>query len=135
MRFVLQNCNKVIGPNYDATIGQAMALLDENEIPFELVEQLLGFIDTGHDHGAVLVFLPGWNNIYMLARRLQASPVFSNKDRFRIYALHSQMPRDDQKRIFEQVPPDCRKVWPSRFVSRFRFVYFDGAKVIHFCHR
>ena len=105
-----QDCNKLIGPKYDAATGQAMALLDEYEISFELVEKLLAYIDTLSESGAVLMFLPGWNNIYMLARRLQASPVFSNSDRFRIYALHSQMPRDDQKRIFEQVPPKCRKV-------------------------
>ena len=105
---VFQDCNKVIGPMYPAETGQAMAMLDEYEIPFELVEKLLEYINTQRS-GAVLVFLPGWNNIYMLARRLQASPVFGS-DRFRIYALHSQMPRDDQKRIFEQLPPDCRKV-------------------------
>ena len=94
---------------YPGETGQAMAMLDKYEIPFELVEKLLAYIDT-QQPGAVLVFLPGWNNIYMLARRLEASPVFGNSVRFRIYALHSQMPRDDQKRIFEQLPPTCRKV-------------------------
>ena len=105
---VFQVCKKVIGPMYPAETGQAMAMLDKYEIPFELVEKLLAYIDT-QQPGAVLVFLPGWNNIYMLARRLQSSPVFGS-DHFRIYAFHSQMPRDDQKRIFEQLPPDCRKV-------------------------
>ena len=85
-----------------------MVMLDEYEIPFELVEKLLADIDK-QQPGVVLVFLPGWNNIYMLSRRLQASPEFGS-DRFRIHALHSQMPRDDQKRIFEQLPPTCRKV-------------------------
>lgn len=104
-----QDCNKMIGPTYEPAVGQSMAMLDENEIPFELIEKLLCYINT-LEEGAVLVFLPGWNNIYMLARRLQASPMFGDTEHFRIYALHSQIPRDDQKRIFEHLPPTCRKV-------------------------
>ena len=53
-----------------------MALINEKETSFELVEALLKYIETLHVAGAVLVFLPGWNLIYSLQRHLETNPHF-----------------------------------------------------------
>lgn len=53
-----------------------MALLNEKETSFELVEALLRYIETLQVSGAVLVFLPGWNLIYSMQRHLETNPHF-----------------------------------------------------------
>lgn len=53
-----------------------MALINEKETSFELVEALLKYIETLQVAGAVLVFLPGWNLIYSMQRHLETNPHF-----------------------------------------------------------
>ena len=53
-----------------------MALINEKETSFELVEALLKYIETLKVAGAVLVFLPGWNLIHSMQRHLETNPHF-----------------------------------------------------------
>lgn len=55
-----------------------MALMNEKETCFELVEALLKYIESLQVAGAVLIFLPGWNLIYSMQRHLETSPHFGN---------------------------------------------------------
>lgn len=43
------------------------------------------------DDGAVLVFLPGWEEITNLRDKLAASPIFGDEKRFRVLPLHSMV--------------------------------------------
>ena len=114
-----------------------MALINEKETSFELVEALLKYIETLKVAGAVLVFLPGWNLIYSMQRHLETNPHFgtapdakcpvsgslqgfqglhqrltlvSGSGRYQILPLHSQIPREEQRRVFEPVPENVTKV-------------------------
>lgn len=60
--------------------------------------------------GAVLIFLPGWNTISFLKKYLESHPRFQNPRVFQILALHSQVPREDQRLVFRPAPPGARKV-------------------------
>lgn len=53
-----------------------MALINERETSFELLEALLKYIETLQVAGAVLIFLPGWNLIYSMQRHLETNPHF-----------------------------------------------------------
>lgn len=53
-----------------------MALINEKETSFELLEALLKYIETLQVAGAVLIFLPGWNLIYSMQRHLETNPHF-----------------------------------------------------------
>lgn len=70
------NCNLICGPDYTAETKRSMALINEKETSFELVEALLKYIETLQVAGAVLVFLPGWNLIYSMQRHLETNPHF-----------------------------------------------------------
>ena len=56
-----------LNPHFDAEAYQEysqatrrnLARLDENRIDFDLLEELVGFIDASYEEGAILVFLPG----------------------------------------------------------------------------
>jgi len=81
----------------------------ERDTSFELIEALLLYISKKQTPGAVLVFLPGWNLIFALMRHLQQHPVFGGRN-YLILPLHSQIPREDQRKVFENVPSDVTKV-------------------------
>lgn len=44
---------------YSAAVQRNLARLDEERIDYDLLEELLAYIDAEHDEGAILVFLPG----------------------------------------------------------------------------
>lgn len=72
------------------------------------IQALLKYIKGLNVPGAVLVFLPGWNLIFALMRHLQQHPVFGQHD-YCILPLHSQVPREDQHKVFEPVPSGVTK--------------------------
>ena len=63
---------------YSLSTQHAMAQLSEKDIPFELIEALLGYFRSLNTPGAVLVFLPGWNSIFALLRHLSGHQLFGN---------------------------------------------------------
>ncbi|KOB78141.1 MLE protein, partial [Operophtera brumata] len=65
--------------------------------------------DDDDDDEAVLIFLPGWNLIFTLLRHLSQSRVFGDQSRFLILPLHSQIPREDQKKVFVTPKPELTK--------------------------
>ncbi|CAB1326187.1 unnamed protein product [Coregonus sp. 'balchen'] len=103
------NCNVICGPEYTPETKRSMAQINEKETPFELVEALLKYIETLQVTGAVLVFLPGWNLIYSMQKHLEMNPHFGSQ-RYLILPLHSQIPREEQRRVFEPVPENITKV-------------------------
>jgi ATP-dependent RNA helicase DHX29 len=86
--------------------------LDEYQIDFELVTQLLAKIATD-DHlqmfsKAILVFLPGIGEIRQLNDMLAGHPVFSAN--WYVYPLHSTIASEDQEAAFLVPPPGTRKI-------------------------
>ncbi|GAA6081421.1 ATP-dependent DNA/RNA helicase DHX36 isoform X1, partial [Tachysurus ichikawai] len=59
--------------------------------------------------GAILVFLPGWDNISSLNDLLLADQMFKS-DQFVIIPLHSLMPTVNQTQVFKRPPPGVRKI-------------------------
>ncbi|KAH9505328.1 ATP-dependent RNA helicase A [Bulinus truncatus] len=127
-----ENCNKIIAPGYSEATKIAMAQLPEKEIPFELVEALLRYIKGLGVPGAVLFFLPGWNLIFMLQKHLEQSPEFGSS-RYRILPLHSSIPREDQRRVFEPVPPGVTKIILSTNIAETSVTIDDVVYVIDSC--
>ncbi|CAG0880793.1 unnamed protein product [Cyprideis torosa] len=128
-----ENMNAVcVGEQYSQQTKQVMAQLSERDICLELVEAILKYIrDTGVE-GAVLIFLPGWNLIFLMLKYLQQSPIFSGPD-YRILPLHSQIPREDQRRVFETPPPGVTKVILSTNIAETSITIDDVVFVIDSC--
>ena len=101
--------NLVVGDEYSNETKRALTEMPEKELSFELIEKLIEYCASLQLSGAILVFLPGWNIIFSLLKHLTNHPRFGS-GAFRILPLHSQVPREDQKRIFDPVPPGCTKV-------------------------
>ncbi|XP_017572568.1 ATP-dependent RNA helicase A isoform X1 [Pygocentrus nattereri] len=126
------NCNLVCDPEYGPETKRSMAQLNEKETPFELIEALLKYIETLQVAGAVLVFLPGWNLIYSMQKHLEMSPHFGSQ-RYRILPLHSQIPREEQRRVFETAPEGVTKVILSTNIAETSITINDVVYVIDSC--
>lgn len=126
------NCNVICGPEYSPETKRAMSQLNEKETPFELIEALLKYIETLKVPGAVLVFLPGWNLIYSMQKHLEMSPHFGGPQ-YRILPLHSQIPREEQRRVFEPTPDGVTKVILSTNIAETSITINDVVFVLDSC--
>ncbi|XP_055840796.1 dosage compensation regulator isoform X2 [Episyrphus balteatus] len=128
-----QNLNKVINdPKYSQQTRNSMSLISESECSFELIESLLIHIKSKNVPGAILVFLPGWNLIFALMKFLQNSSNFGGQD-YRILPCHSQIPREDQRKVFEPVPNGVTKIILSTNIAETSITIDDIVFVIDIC--
>ncbi len=111
---------------------QCMANLGEREISFDLIEALLRYIRELHIPGAVLVFLPGWNLIFAMLKYLQQHPLFGSRE-YIILPLHSQLPREDQRAVFNRPPDGVTKVILSTNIAETSVTIDDIVYVIDSC--
>ena len=105
--------------NASAQMSQYQIQADPDEVDIQLAQELIHWILThragemqtrdGGPAGAVLVFLPGWNEISQLRDNMAADPRFSDGTTL-VLPLHSMVPPADQKRVFQRPPRGVRKV-------------------------
>nr|KAG5703072.1 hypothetical protein BaRGS_016233 [Batillaria attramentaria]KAG5706592.1 hypothetical protein BaRGS_005662 [Batillaria attramentaria] len=126
------NCNKQVSSDYSEATKTALAMMPEKELSFELIEALLRYIKDLGIPGAVLVFLPGWNLIFMLQKHLEMSPEFGSQ-RYRVLPLHSQIPREEQRKVFEPVPDGVTKIILSTNIAETSVTINDVVYVIDSC--
>ncbi|XP_047036041.1 dosage compensation regulator isoform X4 [Helicoverpa zea] len=127
------NKNCQLGSQYLPTTSQIMARLSERDLSFELIESILTYIRNLQGDGAVLIFLPGWNLIFALAKHLSQHQVFGNTSQYVILPLHSQIPREDQKKVFVTPPPGMTKVILSTNIAETSITINDVVYVIDSC--
>nr|ABV48877.1 maleless [Drosophila simulans] len=127
------NYNKVCEDKYSQKTRNAMAMLSESDVSFELLEALLMHIKSKNIPGAILVFLPGWNLIFALMKFLQNTNIFGDTSLYRILPCHSQIPRDDQRKVFEPVPEGVTKIILSTNIAETSITIDDIVFVIDIC--
>ncbi|XP_005159264.3 ATP-dependent DNA/RNA helicase DHX36 isoform X1 [Danio rerio] len=93
----------------DTTIEVLGMMDDDDNIDLELTAALIRHIAVNENEGAILVFLPGWDNISTLNDLLMSDQMFKS-DRFIIIPLHSLMPTVSQTQVFKKPPPGVRKI-------------------------
>ena len=60
--------------------------------------------------GAVLVFLPGWEEISRISEACASHPLLGNPSRTLVLPLHSAIPTAEQRKVFRRPPPGVIKV-------------------------
>ncbi|KAK9152429.1 hypothetical protein Syun_010738 [Stephania yunnanensis] len=107
-----------------------LARVNSEHIDVILIERLLRKICTDTNEGAILVFLPGWEDINKIRERLLSSPFFRNSAKFTIISLHSMVPSDEQKKVFRRPPPGSRKIILSTNIAETSVTIDDVIYVI-----
>lgn len=77
-------------------------------VDFGKVVQIIKWISRNKPPGAILCFLPGWNEITKVQSMLEYSPLEMEKQL--ILPIHSKVSHNEQRKIFKHTSADTRKI-------------------------
>ncbi|XP_048362008.1 ATP-dependent DNA/RNA helicase DHX36 [Sphaerodactylus townsendi] len=100
---------KQLAGRYSESTIEALGMMDDDKVDLDLIAALIRYISLEEEDGAILVFLPGWDNISTLHDLLMSQVMFKS-DRFLIIPLHSLMPTVNQTQVFKRTPYGVRKI-------------------------
>lgn len=126
------DCNSLVSHEYSDKTRNSMKQMSEKALSFELIEHLIKYIVTLNQPGGILIFLPGWNLIVSLLKYLRDNP-FLGSNKFILLPLHSQIPREDQYKVFEDVPNGKIKIIVSTNIAESSITINDIVYVIDCC--
>ena len=93
--------------------GLAPNEAEEGLVPHGLVVAAIAHILKTTQDGAILVFLPGLDNLLKTKDMFLEQKLFgidlADESKYRVFMLHSSIP-DAQKDVFDPMPPGCRKI-------------------------
>ncbi|KMZ65415.1 putative ATP-dependent RNA helicase DHX36 [Zostera marina] len=95
---------------YSKKTCQNLKFLNEDIIDYDLLEDLICFVDENYPSGAILVFLPGVAEISLLVDKLIATYRFRGSSSEWILPLHSSLASAEQRQVFLSPPQNIRKV-------------------------
>jgi ATP-dependent RNA helicase DHX29 len=104
-----------LGKRYSAETAATINLLDERQIPYDLILRLLECIcfkdDLLRRHStAILIFMPGMGEIRRMHDILTEHRMFGSEDEFIIHALHSTVSSENQGAVFDIPRRGIRKI-------------------------
>ncbi|GFO08215.1 hypothetical protein PoB_003472000 [Plakobranchus ocellatus] len=101
-------CRNLMGKFSHRTID-VLQRFDYNSIDIDLIHHIINHICTKMEDGAILVFVPGWEEIKKLHEMIQKTPRCKSGS-LRVIPLHSLMPTVNQREVFDRPPPGVRKI-------------------------
>lgn len=107
------NPMKLSSSAYSQETVRTVNLLDPKQIPYGLIIRLLEHLclETNSPYSqAILVFLPGINEIRKLHDLLVDHNQLGNARYYKIYPLHSTISSENQGAVFEVPPEGVRKI-------------------------
>jgi len=101
---------KKLLPGYKSNVINSLAIVDEEVINYELIAELLEYITLNHEEGAILVFLPGMQEITKLIDEVYKKEFFTDPSKTVVYPLHSSLSTAEQTAVFDVPPKGVRKI-------------------------
>lgn len=101
-------CNNLKG-NYSQKTVSILRDFDFGAIDIDLIHHIINHICTRMEEGAILVFVPGWEEIKKLHEMIQHTARCKSGS-LRVIPLHSLMPTVNQREVFDRPPPGVRKI-------------------------
>ncbi|XP_061571968.1 3'-5' RNA helicase YTHDC2 isoform X2 [Cololabis saira] len=105
---------------------------DDERVDLDLIMALLHEICSTTCDGAVLIFLPGYDEIVTLRDRIlfDDKRFFTHSERYQVFTLHSEIQTQDQKRVMKTSPPGVRKIILSTNIAETSITIDDVVFVI-----
>jgi len=95
---------------YSKSTLEFLSSPDSEEVDMDLAANVVQYIHHNEDAGAILVFLPGWEQIAKLNDLLDNSATHRLQGNTVIFPLHSLMPTASQRAIFSKPAAGTRKI-------------------------
>lgn len=93
-----------------------------------MIANLIDWIDKNEEEGAILVFVPGFDNIMNIKKKLRS--LKEEISHLKILCFHSKLPTCLQKEIFKPAPKGVRKVVLSTTIAETSITINDIVYVI-----
>ncbi|XP_023389396.1 probable ATP-dependent RNA helicase YTHDC2 [Pteropus vampyrus] len=105
---------------------------DDEKVDLDLIMHLLYNICHNCDAGAILIFLPGYDEIVGLRDRIlfDDKRFADNTHRYQVFMLHSNMQTSDQKKVLKNPPTGVRKIILSTNIAETSITVNDVVFVI-----
>uniref|UniRef100_A0A8C3L563 RNA helicase n=1 Tax=Chrysolophus pictus TaxID=9089 RepID=A0A8C3L563_CHRPC len=105
---------------------------DDEKVDLDLIMHLLYHICNSSDGGAILIFLPGYDEIVSLRDRIifDDKRFVDNAHRYQVFMLHSYMRTLDQKNVLKTPPSGIRKIILSTNIAETSITVSDVVFVI-----
>ncbi|XP_009958574.1 PREDICTED: probable ATP-dependent RNA helicase YTHDC2 [Leptosomus discolor] len=105
---------------------------DDEKVDLDLIMHVLYNICQSYDAGAVLIFLPGYDEIVSLRDRIlfDDKRFADNAHRYQVFMLHSNMQTSDQKKVLKRPPSGVRKIILSTNIAETSITVNDVVFVI-----
>ncbi|XP_014870965.1 probable ATP-dependent RNA helicase YTHDC2 isoform X1 [Poecilia latipinna] len=105
---------------------------DDQRVDLDLIMTLLHNICTTTNEGAVLIFLPGYDEIVSLRDRIlfDDKRFSTHSESYQVFTLHSDMQTLDQKRAMKPAPSGVRKIILSTNIAETSITIDDVVFVI-----
>ncbi|KFO90874.1 putative ATP-dependent RNA helicase YTHDC2, partial [Buceros rhinoceros silvestris] len=99
---------------------------DDEKVDLDLIMHLLYNICNSYHAGAILIFLPGYDEIVSLRDRIlfDDKRFADNAHRYQVFMLHSNMQTLDQKKVLRSPPPGVRKIASIRGLNHIYIILF-----------
>ncbi|XP_075035779.1 3'-5' RNA helicase YTHDC2 isoform X2 [Mixophyes fleayi] len=105
---------------------------DDEKVDLDLIMHILHNISQSNEPGAVLIFLPGYDEIVGLRDRIlyDDQRFADNAHRYQVFMLHSNMQTADQKKVLKTPPAGIRKIILSTNIAETSITVNDVVFVI-----
>ncbi|XP_044131856.1 3'-5' RNA helicase YTHDC2 [Bufo gargarizans] len=105
---------------------------DDEKVDLDLIMHILNNICQNSDTGAILIFLPGYDEIVGLRDRIlhDDKRFAENSQRYQIFMLHSNMQTADQRKVLKTPPAGIRKIILSTNIAETSITVNDVVFVI-----
>ncbi|XP_046559065.1 3'-5' RNA helicase YTHDC2-like [Haliotis rubra] len=102
---------------------------DDEKVDTDLISALIYAIMSSKKEGAILVFLPGYDDIVTLRDIIAEDKKFESF-RYVLYTLHSSIQSNDQRKVFKMAPQGVRKIILSTNIAETSVTVNDVVFVI-----
>ncbi|CAH0552038.1 unnamed protein product [Brassicogethes aeneus] len=117
-RYFLDDCHMDVRRTLKMCGGSSPSVIHDD------VARVISYIHKSKDEGAILVFLPGWDDIKKLQNVLPFDGTLS------LYCLHSRLNVEEQFKVFSRPPPGVRKLILATNIAETSVTIDDVAYVV-----
>ena len=115
----------------EGLLNQYQTMHDDEQIDTALLLEVLHYINSSSSgEGAILVFLPGWQEISEFSMLLECSAPFHDRSKFLVLPLHSGIPSAYQRKVLQRPPKGMRKIVLSTNIAETSLTIDDVAFVV-----